>query len=1667
MNDNRKFGLASLWLVFYLIVGGLTPYQVVAAEPVCARVKIEISQELTLERQAFDAMMRINNGLDNLSIDNVNVTVSFQDELGSSVLATSDPNDTTAKFFIRIDSMDNISDVSGNGSVAPQTTAEIHWLIIPASGAAGSAPNGKLHFVGATLSYTLGGEPESVEVTPDFIVVKPLPQLTLDYFLTQEVRGDDPLTAEIEPIEPFTLGVRIKNNGIAPAESVKIDSAQPKIVENEQGLLIGFEIIGSTIDGQPSAPVLLADFGQIEGNSAKVGRWQMTSTLAGEFVDFTATFSHADELGGAVTSILEATNSHLLMHDVRVDLPGRDGVKDFLAMDGDVLRLYESHGVDSEVVDHSDEAVLSLIGQSGTRRDHQLTFPVTAGFSYIKLPDPYAGAKVIKSAIRADSKPLPGENVWLSRTRNRSTSPYTWDYFINLLDAESGGSYTLQFDDAVVGPEPPVLQFITNRTTYEGNPVGFQVVATDPNGDVVSLSASPLPAGVTFMDSGDGTATFNWTPAEGQAGSYTINFVASDGQLNASQAATIVVNPLWDTDGDGMADAWELAHFGNLDRDGTGDFDGDGTSDLQEYLDGSDPASGPQSPVIQSPLHDVEVATQTPTLVVSNVPHAQDQTLTYTFELYADEGMTELVARTEGLAEGSETTSWNPTAALPIPLLDDNHRYRWRVRSYDGNVYSLWSSAAFFVNTENDAPGVFAINSPIVGAEVNTLSPVLTVTNSVDVDQDAVHYGFKIYDDSALTSVVAAVQDITAGEAGTTSWQVDTSLIENNLYYWQATAVDEHGAETLGPVGDFFVNTGNDAPGLPTIQSPPTGSYVNTQSLPLSVLNAIDPDGDALSYTFELDKVATFDSVDLISSGAVAETNGATTWHVEYLEEDQHYYWRVKVFDGVSESDWVQSDFIVNAINAAPGVPTIQNPGEGAWVATLEPTLLVNASTDPDGDAVQYRFELYSDPDLAVLVADQLTSEPQWLLTEPLINNQWYRWRVRAEDPSGAQSAWSPASTFFTDDNGVNDTPTISFIEPAAAVTVMGETILRWDDQDPDSNAQIALYYDTDNSGADGTLIVDGLKEDNEEAGDFYHWDVTQVPPGTYWVYAVIDDGYSSTTVYLAHTITIQATEITLDNTHPDVEIIGEWKTSSWISGFIGTDYRYHAPYGPTLEAMVVDNTDPGYSTLGDWHVSTWNGGYYGDDYQYLKADGAAVEGEVLDNQDSSFSVTGEWKYSSNISGFYGTDYRGHAANGTPPGIVTDNADPDVQIEGVWATSSWSSSRYGADYLYREAGDGSSTVTWPVSVTESGHYQVYVRWIASTNRASNAPYTMTHDGGADTVRVDQRNNDGEWVLLGDYDYTAGTLYSITLSDDADGLITADAVKLVPENAGPNTATWTYTPSQGGQYKVYARWTVYATRATDATYFVTDDGGTTPVTVNQQTQGGDWNLLGYYSFTAGNSYPITLTDQANGGVVADAIKIVSVDAEPNTAIWHFDIPESGQYRVYGYWPAYSSRATNAGYQIEHADGRSTVLANQQQNGSRWNLLGTFNFNQGEGYNVRLTDQADGTVVADAVALSPVSAPPNRFIWHFNIPATGAYEVYARWSAYSNRATNATYVIAHDGGDTPVTVNQQQSGAKWNLLGTYYFTQGGLHYVSLTDEADGRVIADAIRLVPVTP
>ena len=92
-------------------------------------------------------------------------------------------------------------------------------------------------------------------------------------------------------------------------------------------------------------------------------------------------------------------------------------------------------------------------------------------------------------------------------------------------------------------------------------------------------------------------------------------------------------------------------------------------------------------------------------------------------------------------------------------------------------------------------------------------------------------------------------------------------------------------------------------------------------------------------------------------------------------------------------------------------------------------------------------------------------------------------------------------------------------------------------------------------------------------------------------------------------------------------------------------------------------------------------------------------------------------------------------------------------------------------------------------------------------------------------------------------------------------------------AGSGTDYFRWTPSinLAGTYEVSALWTSATDRAPDATYTVHHDGGSTPVSKDQQHDGGLWISLGTFSFDALGDEYVELVENPNGMVIADAIK----------------------------------------------------------------------------------------------------------------------------------------------------------------------------------------------------
>ncbi len=122
---------------------------------------------------------------------------------------------------------------------------------------------------------------------------------------------------------------------------------------------------------------------------------------------------------------------------------------------------------------------------------------------------------------------------------------------------------------------------VTFSTIITGTPpVGFKWTFVATNTSTTRILAN----------FGVGTTTLTRTNVQlTDSGSYrvTITNVVNSSPGVTSPIALLMV--FVDSDGDRMPDWWEMAYFGTLARDGSGDFDGDGMTDLQEYIAGTDP----------------------------------------------------------------------------------------------------------------------------------------------------------------------------------------------------------------------------------------------------------------------------------------------------------------------------------------------------------------------------------------------------------------------------------------------------------------------------------------------------------------------------------------------------------------------------------------------------------------------------------------------------------------------------------------------------------------------------------------------------------------------------------------------------------------------------------------------------------------------------------------------------------------------------------------------------------------------------------------------------------------------------------------------------------------------------------------------------------------------
>ena len=263
------------------------------------------------------------------------------------------------------------------------------------------------------------------------------------------------------------------------------------------------------------------------------------------------------------------------------------------------------------------------------------------------------------------------------------------------------------------------------------------------------------------------------------------------------------------------------------------------------------PNNPPTEPTLISPLNASIIDITDPMLTIYNSSDADNDAITYHFQVSYSDVFSVIVAETTNLVRAAgDTTEWQVA-----PELEDETTYYWRVRAYDGEDYSDWTNAwSFTIDLPNNPPAQPALASPANGTYVTSSQPQLVVNNSSDSDGDNLTYLFEISSNSNFSAIVQTSPAVTEGGGSTTAWTASSDLNNHVNYWWRVRCYDGEDYSIYSQARVFYTDysTPNDPPTPPEPDEPPDGSVVDTTMPTLSVSNATDLDGDELTYHFEV-----------------------------------------------------------------------------------------------------------------------------------------------------------------------------------------------------------------------------------------------------------------------------------------------------------------------------------------------------------------------------------------------------------------------------------------------------------------------------------------------------------------------------------------------------------------------------------------------------------------------------------------------------------------------------------------------------------------------------------------------------------------------------------------------------------------------------------------------
>lgn len=416
---------------------------------VCSSITLQIDQTMTLTRPAYRGTLTVFNGNEETAMTDVRLNLVVKDEDGNVA--------TSREFQINAESLDGFEGelaLPGGWTLDGKQTGKTTVLFIPTKYAAPITE--KVYLFGGTLSYIdpFTGLEVTRSLIPVSLTVKPMPDLELTYLMQRDVYGDDPLTKDVvEPKEPAEFALIINNKGYGEAKNVRILTEQPKIVDNEKGLVIDFNIKNSQVNGDSATlsfgNTIANDFGTIPAHSQAYGQWWLESSLLGHFTSYKVEATHVTSYDNKDLSLLDTVTIHEMIHGFTVRHDGDKALRGYLVND-----IVDAEDM-PDIVYFTDATQQGLLiaKESGIIRNSDNEYVLTvnvdnAGWNYGSLIDPTYGKQKLVKVARADGSEINVDNIWQTDRTLRDGRDWLYEHrlhFVGNMPA-NGETFYLTFE---------------------------------------------------------------------------------------------------------------------------------------------------------------------------------------------------------------------------------------------------------------------------------------------------------------------------------------------------------------------------------------------------------------------------------------------------------------------------------------------------------------------------------------------------------------------------------------------------------------------------------------------------------------------------------------------------------------------------------------------------------------------------------------------------------------------------------------------------------------------------------------------------------------------------------------------------------------------------------------------------------------------------------------------------------------------------------------------------------------------------------------------------------------------------------------------------------------------------------------------------------------------